>query len=209
MDELEYSLREGATIEKGEGKRNCFSRITDMVEEYDANCYPTVNRKLYRYIRNTGDRLKIVCHLNRSCVSERDRQCSFFLIAASKDNGLSCKICKNVCIRHSCMTPDQSETIIPDNNNVIKESAHQLSKKRKAEEDQEVCRDAWRVLTSDRYFLNEAGWAAKTGFLEDMGVFEPEDMKDLEVEHIERLACLVKEVPSTKLRKLLLLKNKK
>lgn len=209
MDELEYSLREGATILKcDDGKRNCFARITDMVEEYDAHTYPWVNHKLYRYIRNTDDRLKIVCHQNRSCVSEQARQCSFFLIAASKDNGESCKICKNVCIRHSCMSNLDELADTEKTEEVRKESAHQLSKKRKAAEYQEGCREAWKVINSDKYFISEAAVAAKAAYLEEMGVFEASDLKDLEAEHIEKFSTFLKEVPGCKLRRLLLTNKK-
>ena len=204
MDALEYSLREGATVEKsGDGKGTCFTRITDMIEEYDANHYPGVDQKMYRYIRNTDDRLKIVCHRNLSCVSEHARQCSFFLIAASKDNGDSCKICKNVCIRHSCMDEDAGGEGNEEEEKVKQESAHQLNKKRKAAEYQEGCREAWKLMNTEKYFLSADTMEAKSRYLEEVGVFEAGELKDLDAEHVEKFAGFMKEVPCRKLKRLL------
>lgn len=202
MDELEYSLREGATIEKCDDGRNCFAKITDIIEEYDTTRYPDADQKLYRYIRNTDDRLKLVCHRNLSCVSEQARQCSFFLIAASKDDGESCKICKNVCIRHSCM--GDNEQADQRESDVRRESAHHLGKKRKIAEYQDDCREAWKLINSDKYFISEETMAAKNKYLEDVGVFEAGELKDLDIDHIEKFSAFLKEVPARKLKRLLL-----
>lgn len=187
---------------KTENKRNCFANVTDIIDQYDSKRYPEVKHKLYRYIRNTNDRLKIVCYRNRSCVTEQDRQCNFFLIAASKDQGLSCKICKNVCIRHSCMTPG-ANIMQPSEVLARKEMVYQKNKKRRAEEELEACDEAWTVLNSDKYFKEPAVFARRTEFLESKGVFAASDLKDLDAEHVGEFASLLKEVPCAKLKRLL------
>lgn len=208
MSEIEISLREGAVVQKTDGKVNCFANVIDLVEQYDAHCHPNTGHKLYRYIRNTSDRMKIVCHLNRSCVSEVNRQCSFFLIAQSKDNGKSCKICKKVCIRHSCMQSAYHNEFEKSGDIVMKESAYQLGKKRKLEDELEAFQEAWEVILNDKYYKNGDDLAMRSIQLESMGLFEASDLKDLGADHVNKFACLLKEIPSTRLKRLLLKKSK-
>jgi hypothetical protein len=91
---------------------------------------------------------------------------------------------------------------------IVKESAYQLGKKRKLEDELEAFQEAWEVILNDKYYKNGDDLAMRSIQLESMGLFEASDLKDLGADHVNKFACLLKEIPSTRLKRLLFKKSK-
>lgn len=220
MSQIEEFLRKGMVIE-GEGEKGPFKRIEDLVQEWERVKYPNVTTKLHMSIKNSKNRMKLICCLNSNNVVEGDRLCSFKVLAISKDSDNSAIISKNVCLEHSCQASADEFLSVSDgrtgkiissarfetatNKGVVapSEPVVPIVKKRKiALTQKEKYRAAWRLLADERTFAENC-FAVKNEFVGRIGVFEARDLSDLGPENVEYLTTLMKDVPSKKLARLL------
>mmetsp|Transcript_27977 Transcript_27977/g.52185 ORF Transcript_27977/g.52185 Transcript_27977/m.52185 type:complete len:222 (+) Transcript_27977:50-715(+) len=217
MAHMQEYLVKGVVVHK-EGSRDAFDKISDLVTEWERATYPNMSHlQMHKSVKHSGDRLKLICHLNMSNVVEGDRVCDFKLIAASKDGLESAMISKNVCLSHSCQNPDFQTTKGGPTGKFTKkkdfnaaaassgaegESAYLIGKKRKLEQQQDNYKDAWKLINSEKMFAENC-YHEKAGYLEEIGIYEASDLKDLESEHIETLAALLKEIPRKRWTRLL------
>jgi hypothetical protein len=217
MAHMQEYLVKGVVVHK-EGNRDAFDKISELVTEWERATYPEMSHLvMHKSVKHSGDRLKLICHLNMSNVVEGDRVCDFKLIAASKDGLESAMISKNVCLSHSCQNPDFTLdkggptgkfTKKKDFNAAVVttstegESAYLIGKKRKIEQQQDNFKEAWKLINSEKMFADNC-FQEKAGYLEEIGIYEASDLKDLENEHIETLAALLKEIPRKRWTRLL------
>ena len=207
------------TVVESDGSKNSFEKISDMVTEWERVTYPNMSHvSMHKSVKHSGDRLKLICHLNMSNVIEGDRVCDFKLIAASKDGLESATISKNVCLRHSCQEPGFSTDKGGPTGRFTKkrdlhaastttmvesgESAYLVGKRRKLEQQQDNFKEAWRLINTEKMFADNC-YHEKAGYLEEIGIYEASDLKDLEGDHIETLAALLKEIPRKRWTRLL------
>lgn len=190
-----------------EGDRSAFEKISDLATEWERATYPEMNHlKMHRSVKHSGDRLKLICHLNMSNVVECDRVCTFKIIASTTDNNDTAVVSKNVCLVHSCRSAEfQNRKGGPTGKIKSKrdhqlmsaspgDSAYLIAKKRKFEQQQENYKDAWKLINNEKMFAPNC-FHQKAGYLGDIGIYEAGDLKDIGAEHIETLAALLKEIP--------------
>ena len=217
MAHMQEYLVKGVVVHK-EGNRDAFEKISDLVTEWERATYPEMaHLSMHKSVKHSGDRLKLICHLNMSNVVEGDRVCDFKLIAASKDGLESAMISKNACLTHSCQSADFQTakggptgkfTKKKDFNAAVVstgtdgESAYLIGKKRKLEQQQDNYKEAWKLINSEKMFAENC-YHEKSGYLEEIGIYEASDLKDLEGDHIETLAALLKEIPRKRWTRLL------
>lgn len=221
MAHMQEYLVKGVVVHK-EGNRDAFEKISDLVTEWEKATYPEMSHiSMHKSVKHSGDRLKLICHLNMSNVVEGDRVCDFKLIAASKDGLESAMISKNACLTHSCQTAEFQANRNAGNGPTGKftkkkyfhaavvssggegsESAYLIGKKRKLEQQQDNYKDAWKLINSEKMFADNC-YHEKSGYLEEIGIYEASDLKDLEGDHIETLAALLKEIPRKRWTRLL------
>jgi hypothetical protein len=218
MAHMQEYLVKGVVVHK-EGNRDAFDKISDLVTEWERATYPEMSHlSMHKSVKHSGDRLKLICHLNMSNVVEGDRVCDFKLIAASKDGLESAMISKNACLTHSCQSPEfqtgkggptgkftkkkDFNAAVVTSSTVDGESAYLIGKKRKLEQQQDNYKDAWKLINSEKMFAENC-FHEKSGYLEEIGIYEASDLKDLEGEHIETLAALLKEIPRKRWTRLL------
>jgi len=198
-----------------EGDKNAFEKISDMVTEWERATYPEMNHlRMHRSVKHSGDRLKLICHLNQSNVVECDRICTFKLIAATRDGNETATVSKNVCLDHSCRTPEFAQRKGGPTGKIKSkrehqmltapagESAYLIAKKRKLEQQQDNYKDAWKLINSEKMFAENC-YHEKAGYLEEIGIYEASDLKDLGADHIETLGALLKEIPRKRWTRLL------
>ena len=206
------------TVIQSDGTKNAFEKISEMVTEWERVTYPNMSHVgMHKSVKHSGDRLKLICHLNMSNVVEGDRVCDFKLIAASKDGLETAVISKNVCLRHSCQDPGFStdkggptgrftkkrdllaaSTTMPNDT----ESAYLIGKRRKLEQQQDNFKEAWRLINTEKMYLANC-YHEKAAYLEEIGIYEASDLKDLEADHIAALGDLLKEIPRKRWTRLL------
>ena len=74
----------------------------------------------------------------------------------------------------------------------------------KAEELEASFHEAWRIISNSKVFHNNNSCDEKITFLESIGVYDADDLKDLEDNHISVLAGYMKEIPRKKWLRLLI-----
>lgn len=239
MSHIEDYLVKGCVVTK-EGDKDAFEKIEELVTEWERATYPEMaHTKMHKSVKNSTDRLKLICHLNATNVVESDRVCTFKLIAASKDGNENAILSKNVCLDHSCqcaefqshrggptgkiknksyansehmlLSPSATPSVDANGTPIIatvavapveSESRYLIGKKRKIEQQQDNFKEAWKLISNERVFV-ENSFEEKKAYLEEIGIYEASDLKDLEAEHIETLANLLKEIPRKKWTRLL------
>jgi hypothetical protein len=209
MSHIEDYLVEGVVIEK-DGDKDAFEKIEELVGEWEREKFPDMP-KMHKSVRNSNDRLKFICHLNSASVIESDRVCTFKLIAATKDGAETAVISKNVCLEHSCQAADFEGqkggatgklTLKPHEG----ESAYLIGKKRKLDQQQDNYKEAWKLINNQKMFVADS-FQEKCAYFEEIGIYEASELKDLESDHIETLAALLKEVPRKKWTRLFATKS--
>lgn len=217
MANVRDCLVKGSVVHR-EGNRNAFNKISDMVAEWERESFPQSGQlSMHKSAYCSGNRLKLICHLNKSNVAEGDRVCDFKLIATTADENDSATISKNVCLSHSCQTAAFQNsrggpsgqitnkrdckapvvTVRPDG-----ESIYLIGKKRKFEQQQDNYKEAWKLINSEKMFAENC-FPKKCEYLNEIGIYEAPELKDLEDDHIEALAALLKEMPRKRWTKLL------
>lgn len=192
-----------------------FQKIINLVHARDKEMYPDNSKQLSKVIRFSDTRMKMICSLNYRDVMECDRLCTFKLIATTKDTRQSARISSGVgkfCFEHSCQS-DPALINLP--RNTQKRGGGEMKKvpsgirgfagvattpgkKRKAVEvDQENFNNAWKILGNDKMFADNC-YDQKTSYLDELGIFEATDLKELESHHLETLSALLKEIPRKK-----------
>jgi hypothetical protein len=214
MAHMKDYLVKGLVVAK-DGDKTAFDKISDLVTEWERATYPDMNHlKMHRSVKHSGDRLKLICHLNMSNVVECDRVCTFKVIAATKDGNETATVSKNVCLDHSCRTVEfQNRKGGPTGKIKSKrdhqllaaspgESAYLIAKKRKLEQQQDNYKESWKLINNEKMFAENC-FHEKAGYLEEIGIYEASDLKDLGAEHIEALGALLKEIPRKRWTRLL------
>ena len=201
-------------IIQGDPQECAFQKIINMVHARDKELYPNNTKPLSKVIRFSDTRMKMICSLNYRDVMECDRLCTFKLIATTKDTRQSARISSGIgkyCLEHSCQS-DPALINLP--RNVQKRGGGEMrkipsgikgfagvksvGKKRKAVEvDQENFNNAWKILGNDKMFADNC-YDEKTAYLDELGIFEATDLKELEQHHVEALSSLLKEIPRKK-----------
>ena len=213
MAHMKDYLVKGLVVSKDENK-SAIDKISDMVTEWERAAYPDMaHLKMHRSVKHSGDRFKFICHLNLSNVVEADRLCTFKLIAATKDGNKTVVVSKNVCLDHSCRTPEfQNRVGGPTGrimskkacalHNTAGDSTYVIAKKRKMEHQLANFKDAWRLINNEKMYAENC-FPEKAGYLAEVGIYEAGDLKDLGAEHIETLGALLKDIPRKRWTRLL------
>lgn len=220
MSNIKDLLTRGTVI-NGDGERGPFKKIEDLVGEWERETYPTVTKKLHMSIKNSNNRMKLICCLNSNNVVEADRLCSFKLLAISKNSDNTAVVSKNACLEHSCQSADFhitsegrtgriiSSTRVPGykRKEDISTDDAAVAKKRRATK-QDRCKEAWKLLSNEKVFIDEC-FETKKEFINRIGLYGAKDLGDLGTDHVEYLCSLMKDVPRKQLAKLLHCQNKR
>ena len=202
-------------IIQGDPQECAFQKIINLVHVRDKELYPDNTKQLSKVIRFSDTRMKMICSLNYRDVMECDRLCTFKIIATTKDTRQSARISSGVgkfCFEHSCQSDPALINLprntqkrgggemkkVPSGIKGFAGSKSTGSKKRKSVEiDQENYNSAWKILGNDKMFAENC-YSEKTAYLDELGIFEATDMKELDDHHIDALSSLLKEIPRKK-----------
>lgn len=201
---------------QGDPQECAFQKIINLVHARDKELFPDSTKQLSKVIRFSDTRMKMICSLNYRDVMECDRLCTFKIIATTKDTRQSARISSGIgkfCFEHSCQS-DPALINLPRNTQKrgggemkkvpsgirgfagVKTTA--VGKKRKGVEvDQENYNNAWKILGNDKMFADNC-YDEKTSYLDELGIFEATDLRELEEHHVEALSALLKEIPRKK-----------
>ena len=119
-----------------------------------------------------------------------------------------------MCLDHSCRTAEFQNRVGGPTGKIKSkrdhqalsaapgESAYLIAKKRKYDQQQDSYKEAFKLINNDKMF-SENGFQEKAGYLENIGIYEAGDLKDLGGDHIETLGALMKEIPRKRWTRLL------
>ena len=214
MANLRALLAEGSVVNRCEGK-SAFDMIDDMVTEWERETYPDMTQqKLHKRVKHSPDRLKLICHLNNTNVIEADRICTFKLIASTKDNNDTAIISKNVCLDHSCRALEFHERSGGPTGRIhsVEElqrcfnydgkSAILNSKKGRHEKKINTLVAAFHFIKNHKMYPPSV-IPKIDEYLDEMGMYEPSDLRLMSGDALEFFATSMKEVPRRKLIRLL------
>lgn len=223
MAHMQEYLVQGRVVQKEECQ-NAFEKISNLVTEWERAAYPEMSHlSMHKVSHGASDRLRLICHLNPKSVTEANRVCDFKLIAVTRDDGLTATVNKNVCLTHSCQTPDFKK------GNVIKKTIKKTvkitpvsredqaagngvgsgecvpivgRKRSKIEQQEENFKEAWKLIKSKRMNVDDR-FQEKMDYLDQKGIYEASHLRDLDISHIETLAEFLKEIPKKQWTRLL------